>query len=628
MFPMGTAYGSAFGEVTQKTVDYYGTRAKGGVGLIIVGNCSPMGRMTLNSLQLDGDWYVAGHNELVEAVHSWGAKIALQLNHSGSRVHLASLEGKQSISSSPVARSWLGEDRYPEPKPLSVGEIYVVIERWAEAAARARQAGYDLVELHGAHGYLISQFLSPYFNRRTDEFGGSLENRMRFLLELFKRVKQTVGGDYPVGVRLSADEFWPGGITLEESTVTARTLEEVGAAYIDIGSGTFESHHRSIDIMRDPEDWKLPMCAAIKKAVINIPTIAGGNFRNPSFCEQVLADDKADFIGLARALFADPEWPNKAREGRVDDIRHCVTCNECLRTSQKGAGRASRRCTVNPAAGREREFNQPIPAGERKKVMIIGGGPGGMEAARVATLRGYDVILFEKGTRLGGGLLVAAAPPKKSKWLWFRDYLETQLEKLGVTVVLNTEVDLNLVREEKADAVIVATGAEPLIPNIPGATSKKVVHAWDVLRGKSVPENKRVLILGGGTVGCETAEFLAERGNEVTIVEMLSRAAIDMERLNRRGLLDRLAELEVKILVGKNVTDISDDGAAVTDVRTGAAERLSAEQVVVALGAKPVSQLAEVLDVEVPELYVIGDCAGPRMVIDAVYEGSLCARRV
>ncbi len=587
-----------------------------------------MGRMTPSSLQLDGDWYVAGHNELVEVVHSWGAKIALQLNHAGSRTHLASLEGRQPVSSSPVARFWLGEDRYPEPKPLSIGEIYVIIERWAEAAARARQAGYDLVELHGAHGYLIAQFLSPYFNRRTDEFGGSLENRMRFLLELFKRVKQMVGNDYPVGVRLSADEFWPGGITLDESTITARTLEEAGAAYIDIGSGTFESHHRSVDIMRYAEDWKLPMCAAIKKAVMNIPTIAGGNFRNPSFCEQVLADGKADFIGLARELYADPEWPNKARDGRVEDIRRCVSCNECLRTSMKGAGRPSRRCTVNAAAGREREFNELIPAEKRKKVMVIGGGPGGMEAARVAALRGHDVTLYEIGPKLGGGLLLAATPPGKSKWLWLRDYLETQLKELGVRVVLNTEVDLDLAREERADAIIVATGAEPLIPSIPGAISEKVVYAWDLLRGKSVLKNKKVLILGGATVGCETAEYLAEQGNEVTIVEMLPRPADDMERLNRRGLLDGLAELEVKILVGKKVTDISDDGATVTDVRTGATERLYAEQVVIAMGAKPASQLAAALEVEVPEVYVIGDCAGPRGVIDAVYEGALCGRRV
>ena len=628
MFPMGTAYGSAIGEVTQKTIDYYETRARGGVGMIIVGHCSPIGRMTPNSLQIDADWYVAGHNDLAEAVHAHGARICLQLNQAGSRQHLATLEGRQPVSASAVARSWIGEDHYPEPRPLSRAEIYEIIERWAEAVARARLAGYDMVELHGAHGYLIAQFMSPSLNRRTDEFGGSFEKRMRFPLELFRGIKQKVGDDYPVGIRLSGDEFWPGGITLEESTVAARMMAEAGAAFINVGAGSFESHHRSIDIMRYEEDWKLPMCAAMKKAVISIPTIAGGNFRNPDFCEKVLADGKGDFIGLGRALYADPEWPMKAREVRVEDIRRCVTCNECVRTSQKGAGRGSRRCSVNAAAGREREFNRIAPAEKPKKVMVIGGGPGGMEAARVAALRGHDVTIYDKGSRLGGGLSLAAIPPGKSKWLWFRDYLETQIKKLGIKVVLNTEVDLDLVRKNSPDAVIAAAGAEPLIPNIPGADGKKVSLAWDILQGKAVVKGRKVLILGGATVGCETGEFLAEQGKEVTIVEMMPLLADDMERLNRRGLLDRFEALKINALVGKKVAEIYDDGATITDVKTGAEERIQAEQVILAMGARPVNKLAQALAGKVPEVYAVGDCLEPRMVINAVYEGALAARQV
>jgi len=627
MFPMGTAYGSAIGEVTRKTIEYYETRAKGGMGLIIVGHCSPMGRMTPNSLQIDADWYVAGHSDLVEAVHAWGVKIALQLNHAGSRVHLASLEGKQPISSSAVARSWMGEDPYPEPRALSKWEIYEVIDRWAEAAGRARLAGYDMVELHGAHGYLIAQFMSPQLNRRTDEFGGSFENRMRFPIELFKRIRKSLGKEYPVGIRLSGDEFWPGGITLEESAKAAKVMEEAGAAYINVGAGTFETHHRSIDIMRDPEDWKLPMCAALKKAV-TIPTIAGGNLRNPDLCEKVLAEGKGDFVGLARALYADPEWPRKTREGRVEDIRRCVNCNECLRTSQKGGGRASRRCTVNTAAGRERAFNTIIPVEKPKKVMIIGGGPGGMEAARVAALRGHDVTLYEKNNRLGGALLLAAIPPGKDKWLWFVDYLKTQLQKLEVSVELNTEVEPDVVRGNMPDVVILATGARPCIPSIPGAEGEKVVNAWELLQDKVGITGRNVLILGGGTVGCETGEFLAEQGKRVTIVEMLPRLADDMERLNRKGLLDRFAELNVNALVEKRVTAIYDEGADVLDVKTGTKERLNAEQVIIAMGTKPLNQLTEALTGIVPELYAVGDCLSPRMVIDAVYEGSLAARQL
>ena len=627
MLPMGTAYGSAIGEVTQKTIDYYETRARGGMGLIIVGHCSPMGRITPNSLQIDADWYLNGHNDLVEAVHAWDVKIALQLNHAGSRIHLASLEGKQSVSSSPVARSWLGEGRYPEPRAMSKGEIYAVIEKWAEAAERAKLAGYDIIELHGAHGYLIAQFMSPYLNRRTDEFGGSFKNRMRFPLELLYMIKQKVGDGYPVGIRLSGDEFWPGGITLEESTAAAKMLEEAGVAYINVGAGTFESHHRSIGIMRDSEDWKLPMCAAMKGAV-TIPTIAGGNFRHPYFCERVLVDGKGDFIGLARALYADPEWPLKARKGRVEDIRPCVGCNECLRTSQKGGGRASRRCSVNAAAGREREFNTLVTVAKPKKVMIVGGGPGGMEAARVAALRGHEVTIYDKAEKLGGGLFLAATPPGKDKWLWFLDYLTAQLRKLDVKVVLHTVVDLDLVGKVKPDVVILATGAESFTPDIPGAASKQVVSAWDVLEGKVTVSNRKVLILGGGTVGCETAELLAESGNKVTIVEMLPRLADDMEQLNRRGLLDRFAELKINTLVAKKVARIYDDGADVIDVETGAKERLQADKVILAMGAKPVNQLVPVLTGRVPQMYIIGDCVVPRMVIDAVYEGALAARQI
>ncbi|MFC1961603.1 FAD-dependent oxidoreductase [Chloroflexota bacterium] len=625
MFPMGTAYGSAVGEVTRRTIDYYAARAKGGAGLIIVGNCSAMGRLSPNSLQLDADWYLARHSDLVEAVHAWGAKIAVQLNHAGSRAQISSLEGRQAVSASAVPRVWREEESYPEPRPMSKEEIYQVMGKFAEAAARAKQAGYDFVEIHGAHGYLVGQFMSPALNWRTDEFGGSFENRMRFPLQLFRKVKEKVGEDYPVGIRLSADEFLPGGITLEESTRTAKLFEEAGAVYISVGSGTFETYHRMIDLMRDAEDWKVPLCAAMKK-VLKVPTIAGGNLRHPDFCEQFLAEGKGDFIGLARALYADPEWPDKARDDRVEDIRCCVTCNECMRTSQKSGGRGNRRCSVNAAAGREREFGEIMLAVKRKKVMVVGGGPGGMEAARIAALRGHEVTLYDKAGRLGEGLYLAAAPPGKEKWLWLRDFLETQLQKLGVKVVLNTTVDAGLVQRFKPDAVIVATGAAPLLPDIPGVGGGNMVQAREVLLGKVALRDKNILIVGGATVGAETAEYLAERGNRVTIIEMLSRLADDMERLNRSALMSRLEELKVALRLGTQVKEIHPDGATVVDIKTGKEKHYPADVVILAVGARSHNQLTEAIRNMVPELYEIGDCAAPRMIINAVYEGALYGR--
>jgi NADPH-dependent 2,4-dienoyl-CoA reductase/sulfur reductase-like enzyme len=288
----------------------------------------------------------------------------------------------------------------------------------------------------------------------------------------------------------------------------------------------------------------------------------------------------------------------------------------------------ARRCSINAALGREKLLGDIIPTEKRKKVMIIGGGPAGMEAARISALRCHEVTIYDNGNELGGQLILAATPPGKSKWLWFRDYLMTQLKKLEVNVVLNMEVTPEFVRKAKPDVVIIATGSEPLTPDIQGTTRKKTVNAWDVLRGKLAAKDKNILIIGGGTVGCETAEYLSELGNKVTIVEMLSRLADDMESFNRRGLLDQFEKLKVSTIVGKKAVEVHDDGVIIADMKTDKEEHISADQVILAMGVKPVNKLAETLKEVVPELYVVGDCAVSRRVIDAVYEGALSARQI
>lgn len=623
---MGIAYASAGGEVTQKTLDYYVERARGGAGLITVGGVSPFGRLNLNTPLLDADWFMAGHYELVEAVHAEGAAICAQLFHTGRCQYPWVLEGRQPVSASDVTCVYLGEYAYPKPRPLQREEIYVTMDRWAEAAGRAKKVGYDFVELHAAHGYLIEQFMSPFTNRRTDEFGGSLQNRMRFPLELLQRVRKVVGADYPVGFRLGAEEFVEGGITIKDSPQMARMLADAGAAYISVTCGLRETHDKAMDTMSATEGWKLYIWEAIKNAV-NIPVIAGGGLRTPAYCAGLLQGGKADFIGLARPLFADPHWPNKVESGRIEDICPCISCLECLHgSSRRRQGGGARRCSVNAAAGRERQFMELKPAPIRKKVMVVGGGPGGMEAARVAALRGHEVTLYDRGRELGGALLPAGAPPGKGKINGFRQYLKTQVAKAGVKVKLGTEVTPDLVLQEKPDAVVVAAGSRPLAPGF--LRSEDVLTARDVLEGRADVRDKKVIIVGGGMVGAETAAFLAERGNTVTVIEMLPRVAADMESNNRYVLLRRLTEAGVTMLEGKKVVGRTEKGVVAVDVVSGERSSLDGDVVVVAVGATPERDLVESLEGKAPEVYAVGDCNEPRIIMEAVYEGSRVGRRI
>jgi 2,4-dienoyl-CoA reductase-like NADH-dependent reductase (Old Yellow Enzyme family)/thioredoxin reductase len=626
MLPMGVAYATPSGEVTQRTVDHYVERAKGGVGLITVGNISVYLPAGAHSLVLDSDYMLMGHYELVEKVHAHGAKIIAQLSHPGRQKSKTILfPGEELVSSSSLATFYLGTV-YPQARALNREEIYQMIERYASAAVRAKWVGYDMIELHGAHGYLINQFISPFMNKRTDEFGGSLENRMRFALELIKAVRQAVGPDFPIGFRISAEEFVPGGITLKESTTIAQILEAAGVAYISVSGGIFESAHKIYGLMSSPEDWRRYIWESIKK-VVNLPIFAGGGLKHPDFCERVLEEGGADFIGLARCLLADPEWPRKAEEGKVEDIRLCISCLECvIGSSHRRRGGGARRCTVNAASGREREFAELIPASQSKNITVIGGGPGGMEAARIAAMRGHKVTLYEKEKVLGGQMLLAGRPKSRSKVLWLRDYLTTQLRKLGVKVELGVEVTPRLVEELKPDAVVVAAGAEPFMPNIPGIRYKRVVSAWDLLQKKVTLEKKKTAVVGGGLVGCEVTDYLLESQNIVTIIEQLPAIAADMEPHHRVGIMELFGENDVAILTERKVIGITEKGVTVVNLKSGQEESVEADWVVIAVGSKPAGSLVEALENKVPELYSVGDCNQPRIIMEAIYEGSMVGR--
>lgn len=626
MLPMARQFQGFNGEVTQKTIDYYSERAKGGVGLIIVGSTRvfPPGHpfYTPASLNIGDDRYIPGHADLVHAIHAHGAKAAIQFGHIGGQtVH-------QSVAASDVQQFFCDGTAYCKPRPITREEIYDMIEQFGEGALKARTAGYEMVEIHAAHGYLLSGFLSPKLNLRTDEFGGTLENRASIIVKLVQQIKRKAGADFAVGVRISADDFIEGSIDLGESPAVAIILEKAGADVISVSAGSHETQHLSNDIMRLDEDFKRPLFAAVKNAV-KIPIIVGGGYRNPDRAEKIVADGVADFLGMARSFLSDPKWPQKAREGRVDDIRRCVSCGECL-YQRGGKFTWPQGCSVNPVFAREREWGVVEPATAKKKVMVIGGGPAGMEAARIASLRGHAVTLYDRAKELGGQLLLAAAPPGKRRLLWIRDYLAIQLEKQCVKIYLGAAVTPETIESAHPDAVVMATGAIPKEIDFIDTNDPRVVNAWDILGGRVEPVAQKVIVIGGSMLGCEVAEYLADLGNIVSVIKIRPGAemAEDCEPTNRRGLLDVLQECRVSLISGFKVAALTADGLKIVQRDTGEEQTLEAETIVLALGATPQRNLADDLKKEEIEFHLIGDCRQPRNIRQAIYEGALVGRQL
>lgn len=635
MEPMGTSFYTETGGVSQTQIDYYAERAKGGVGLVVVESCSIESRLTGKEerLTIENDRYLPGHSRLTRAVHLYGAKIMLQLCATGGRT-VDPAEGGQRLAPSAVVPPGLslpGEAHAPEkpPREMTLQEIELMLDAFAAAAFRARMAGYDGVEIHGAHGTLVHQFLSPRFNRRTDLYGGSLENRMKFPTEVIRRIKERAGKDFPLIFRFTMDEETAGGYTAEDGKLIARYLEQAGADALDVSLGHREHiAEGGIFPMSSPQGCIVHHAEAVKKEA-KVPIITVGVIREPEFAEEVLRAGKADFIGLARALLADPEWARKALENRSEDIRKCISCNLCHSLRQRPA-RLPVRCSVNAALGQERDFAiRPAPV--KKRVLVVGSGPGGMEAARVAALRGHEVALYEKERELGGGQLkLTFATPHKDKVKWVGDYLVTQVEKLGIKVHLGVEVGARLVEQMKPDAVIIATGARPIIPDIPGVNRSHVVTAHEVLAGKAKVQGQRVAVLGGWSTGCETAEFLAEKGNEVTIIARSSAAHLGegVHTNNRLELVLRLRNNpRVTILNEHDVVEIQENGIVIID-KKWQKRFLAVDKVVLARGVAPVRELAVQLEGKVKELYTIGDAAVPRDIASAIYEGDFWAHQI
>ena len=622
MAPVGSRLPNELGGVSQRMIDYYVERAKGGVGTIVLEASAvdyPLAVASPKNLRIHDDAYIGGHNELTEAVHLHDVKIVCQLLHVGRNRRPA--DGMQPVGPSAVPCSFFNV----VPRELTTEEVEGLVQKFVNAAVRAKTAGYDAVELHGAHGYLISQFMSADSNIRTDRYGGTLKDRMTFPFEIIRGIKSACGPKYPIFFRISGDEFYEGGMDLPTACEIAGMLEAEGIDVLDVSSGAYPSLPTIIEPMSYEEGWKIYLAEAVKKAV-KIPVIGVGVIRSPALAERILEEGRADFVAVGRALLADPLWPLKAKENREKDIVPCISCNSCLgdRTSRN----LHIRCAVNPLAGREHLAELLAEAETKKTVLVIGGGPAGVMAALTAGDRGHEVILYEESDRPGGQLPMAAGSPGKEKIGWFLDHLLHRLEQNpSIRVKTRTPVTAKEISSRMPDAVVIATGATPIVPDIPGVGGPNVVTAWDVLQGKVAIVGKKVLIAGGGTVGCETALELSPENEHVIVVEMLDRVASDMEAINRMDLIFKMEKAGIEIRLDTKIARIEESRVFVQK-EDGPEDALEADVAVMALGSRSRDDLVRELDGKVRELYAIGDCSRPGKIADAVREGFLAGLRI
>lgn len=598
------------GTCTERFTAYHEAKAKGGFGMIITEDfaVSPEGKGFRFLPGLWEDRQIAGFSEFTKRIHAQDAVIIAQIYHAGRQTSRA-VTGQ-----APWAPSAIPCPFSPDmPHEMTIDEIKKTVSNFGDCARRAKEAGFDGVEIHGAHGYLIAEFMSPYSNKRTDKYGGPLQNRIRFALEVIEDIRRKCGDDFIVGYRISTDEFVTGGRTIEDTKTIVPYLVEKGIDYIHASAGVYRSFDSVIPAMYCGHGWIADNAAQVKQ-VTDIPVIAVGRFNDPRIADTVIGCGKADLVSFGRQSLADPETPKKALEGRFDEIKTCIGCHHgCVGNL---LANVPGECILNPTLGLEYQQTEE-KTDAPKNVMVIGSGPAGLEAAISAAKKGHKVEVYEKDGQAGGQFRLGAVPVGKGEITAFICWQLHELEMLGVPVTYHTEVTVDMVKEKQPDVVIAATGATPVIPKIEGIDKYPVATAHQILSGE-VNTGGRVVVIGGGCVGAETANHLASYLKQVTLVEMLDDIAADEIVVPKWGLMEELEKNKVRVLTGTTVKEIK-DGSVVLEGKVN--EELAVDTVVVSVGSRPCTGLAEELKAAGFDVRVIGDAAKVGLAGKAVKEG-------
>ncbi|MEH7253795.1 NAD(P)/FAD-dependent oxidoreductase [Neobacillus niacini] len=620
--PQSTGLSNRDGTVSERLVRHYKELARGGTGLIIVEYTyidNEASKSAYCQLGISDNEHIAGLSWLVSSIHDAGAKAGIQIEHCGRQKFLGTPPIK-----APSRIPWptLYEQTGVVPEELTIEEIKQIVDSFGDAAKRAQTAGFDLVEIHAAHGYLITNFLSPHTNKRTDLYGGSLENRMRFLLEVIKNVKAKVGEKFPITMRINGTDYEPDGITIDETIEVCKQAEQLGIFAFHVSGGDHHMMNYQVSPMTVPKGPNVWAAEAIKRSV-SVPIMASGSITTPEFAEKILQEDKADLISLGRPLLADPYFPLKAKEGRPEDIIPCIRCNDgCM--ERTFFNYRSIRCSVNPNMGREGEL-MITPANTTKKIIVVGGGPAGMEAARVSALRGHKVTLFEKG-KLGGALNSSTVAPFKADVRNLENYFSAQMEKLKIDIV-HEEATLDSIQSGGFDAAVIAGGKVPNAVHIKGIDTAKTIQAIDVLSQKA-EIGQNVVIIGGGMTGVETALFLADQGRNVTIIDKAAEIMGNDLITFKISYFEFLAQRKVTVHTSVEEIEISENSVAFTN-KAGNEHTISADTIILATGYTANTNLySHLQNLAHLDVYQIGDGKSPGMIYDAIHEGYLTGLRI
>ncbi len=622
MAAMPTGFGHANGTISRIMIDYYAKRARGGTSLIVVEGAAvdDNGRSYSAQIMANHDLFISGLNRLAEAIKENGAVAALQLHHGG---RLADVKYPQAPSAGIFECPVTGKKS--SATAMNAKETESVISAFVRAAIRAKDAGFDMVELGGGYGYLLSQFVSPRTNNRLDRYGSDAEGRMSFAIEIVEKIREALGEDYPIGYQIMAEELMPGGFSINDAKVFSKRLAQKGIAYLTITSGTPESFFldNGLFAMRSPEGSAVSLAASIKKELNTngdtCPVFVSGKITDPGLCEEIVSSVQADGVALDRALFCEPDFPVKIKAKQYDEIIECVSCANCTDRVLKGIAAD---CTINPTVGKE-GTNESASGGQltgsKKKILIGGSGPAGIFAALTAAKRGHEVTLLEKTPKLGGHLKAAPKAPGKKSWNKFLEFLERSVKKSPVKLKMECELNEDAVKNNNPDVVIVATGVKLKKLTVPVTAGREVLSPGPILFG-SKEGGKNNVIIGAGLVGCEIAEFLAEKGNQVTVVEKLSYPAGEMDAINRTILLQKLNKYGVKMHLNANVKEITATKVIITN-SDGKEIELEADVVINATGFDPNNDAFFKLKNIVRDVHIIGDAKKPSNIHDAVHEG-------